>query len=113
VTLAPSWVEVVVSTRTGETYWVDRSAVRFVSWAELLVSVPAVEAIDAEATPVRVRPTDEADALSTAAAPLPPLAVNGEWLKVSIHHLADRIQPEGWIRWRRGDRLLVRYSPLS
>jgi hypothetical protein len=44
---------------------------------------------------------------------LPPLAVQGVWVKVATGHLADRIQPEGWIRWRRGDRLLVTYNPLS
>jgi hypothetical protein len=31
----------------------------------------------------------------------------------SIHHLADRMPPEGWVRWRRGDRLLVVCNPLS
>jgi hypothetical protein len=56
---------------------------------------------------------DASPILSTARAALPPLAVQGDWLKVATGHLADRIQPEGWIRWRRGERLLVIYNPLS
>jgi hypothetical protein len=75
--------------------------------------VPSVEAFDAEANPVRTRPLDAAPILSTARAALPALAVQGDWLKVKTGHLADRIPPEGWIRWRRGDRLLVTYNPLS
>ncbi len=98
---------------TAETYWVDRAQIEFVNWHEFLLSVPSVEAFDSEANPVRARPLDASLILSTARAGLPPLAVQGDWLKVSTGHLADRIQPEGWIRWRRGDRLLVTYNPLS
>lgn len=58
-------------------------------------------------------PVPDSPILATTTAALPPLAVQGDWLKVSIGHLADRIVPEGWIRWRRGDQLLVAYNPLS
>jgi hypothetical protein len=113
LTLTPAWVEVIGNSRTGESWWVDRSQVQFASWPEFLLGVSSVEPFDAEANPVRARPLDNSPILSTASAPLPPLAVQGDWMKVAIGHLADRIQPEGWIRWRRGDRLLVTYSPLS
>lgn len=86
---------------------------QFVGWPELLLAVHSVEALDAEANPVRVRPLDDAPVLSTVRAPLPTLAVQGDWLMVATGHLADRIRPEGWIRWRRDDRLLVAYDPLS
>ena len=82
-------------------------------WQEFLLGVPSVEAFDAEASPVRARPLDAAPILSTARAALPPLAVQGDWLKVATGHLADRMPPEGWIRWRRGNRLLVTYNPFS
>jgi hypothetical protein len=113
VTLSAGWLEVIGNSTTGETYWVDRSEVEFVSWYEFLLSTPSIEAFDANANPIRARPLDAAPILSTARAALPPLAVQGDWLKVATGHLADRIQPEGWIRWRRGDRLLVTYNPLS
>jgi hypothetical protein len=113
LTLTPQWLEVIGNSTTGETRWVDRSQVEFVGWPEFLLSVPSVEPFDAEANPVRVRPFDASSILSTARAAMPPLAVQGDWLKVATKDLADRIQPEGWIRWRRGDRLLVFYNPLS
>jgi len=113
LTLTPQWVEVIGNSTTGETRWEDRSQVEVASWQEFLLSVPSVEAFDAEANPVRARPLDAAPILSTARAALPPLAVQGDWLRVATGDLADRIQPEGWIRWRRGDRLLVLYNPFS
>jgi hypothetical protein len=113
ITLTPAWAEVIGNSRTGETRWVKREAVRFTSWPEFLIGVPSVVAFDAEANPVRARPLDASPILSTASAALPPAAVQGDWLRVETHHLADRMPPEGWIRWRRGDRLLVFYNPLS
>jgi hypothetical protein len=59
------------------------------------------------------------EVLSTAALPLPlaPLAARGDWLRVAPGHLADRIAPSGWIRWRApsatGGRLLVSYAPAE
>lgn len=113
LTLGARWAEVIGNSTTGETRWVDRSQVEFVSWPEFLLNVPSVEAFNAEANPVRARPLDTSPILSTARAALPPLAVQGDWLKVATRDLADRMPPEGWIRWRRGDRLLVTYNPLS
>jgi hypothetical protein len=113
LTLTAEWVEVIGNSVTGETWWIDRSQVEFADWPEFLLSVPSIEAFDAEANPVRSRALDAAPILSTARAALPVLAVQGDWLKVATTELADRMPPEGWIRWRRGERLLVAYNPLS
>jgi hypothetical protein len=113
LTLTADWVEVVGNSTTGETWWIARSDVHFVSWPQYLLSVTSVETLDAEENPVRYRPHDEAGVLSSSWAPLPPLAVQGDWLRVATINLADRIQPSGWIRWRSDDRLLVVCNPLS
>lgn len=113
VTITPMWLEVIGNSRTGETWWVSREAVRFIAWPEFLLTINSVEAFDSEANPVRARPLDDSPILSTAPAALPPLAVQGDWMKVATHELADRMPPDGWIRWRRGDRLLITYNPLS
>lgn len=113
LTLSQEWAEVIGNTQTGQSWWIERSAIRFESWPEFLLGVNSVEALDAEANPVRERPFDQSSIMSTAPEPVPPLAVRGEWLKVGTSHLADRIRPEGWIRWRDGERLLIAYNPLS
>lgn len=69
--------------------------------------------LSGDENPVRARPLDDSPVLATTTGALAPLAIQGDWMKVSISHLADRMPPEGWIRWRRGDRLLVTYNPLS
>ncbi len=113
LTLTRDWMEVIGNTRTGEAAWIDRASARFSAWPEFLLGVHSVEALDSDANPVRARPLDGAPILSSARAALPPLAVQGDWLKVATHALADRMPPDGWIRWRRADRLLIRYNPFS
>lgn len=113
ITLTPQWVEVIGNTTTGDTWWLDRSEIRFSSWPEFLMGVHSVEAAAPESNPVRARPLDASPVLSSARAAVRPLAVQGDWVKVDTSELADRMPPDGWMRWRRGDRLLITFNPLS
>lgn len=113
ITLTPVWVEVIGNRTTGETWWVARDAVGFSAWPEFLLGVASVEAFDPEANPVRARPLDASPVLSSARAVVRVLAVKDEWVQVDTSRLADRMPPEGWMRWRRGDRMLVTFDPLS
>lgn len=113
VSLTPQWVEVIGNATTGETWWVARDDVGISTWPEFLLGVSSVEAFDPEANPVRARPLDGSPVLSSARASVRVLAVTDEWLRVDTSRLADRMPPEGWMRWRRGDRLLVTFDSLS
>lgn len=118
VTVAHEWLEVVVSdpARASRwdppTRWVERRAVAFEPWPVFLLGVPTVAPLDQAANLVRTRPDVSAPPLSEAWLPVRPLAVQGDWLLVSTHGLADRIPPTGWLRWRGGGLLLIRYDPL-
>ena len=112
-TLARHWVEVVVNQRTGETRWVDRHAVRLDLWPDALLNMAAVEVSDPQANPIRSGPDAATPVLRTTLALLQPLAVQGDWLRVGPSELADQQVPQGWVRWRDGDRLLITYSLLS
>ena len=114
MTISKNWIEVVVNRLTGETRWVDAQAVRFVDWPRFLLDVAAVEVPEAGTNPIRIKPLGHASILADAPGiPLPVLGVRGSWLQVATIHVADRIPPWGWIRWREDDRLLISYSPLQ
>jgi hypothetical protein len=113
ITLSQNWIEVEVNSIDGSTRWVASEAVDFTTWTEFILAVPTVEIIDPGTNPIRIKPLDHASEMADGAdALLKPLAVRGEWLMVSTSDLADRMPPTGWIRWRKGDRLLVRYNLL-
>ncbi|MCB0769040.1 MAG: hypothetical protein KDC00_01385 [Flavobacteriales bacterium] len=113
ITLSRAWMEVEVNNIDGTTRWVDRGEVDFVTWPVFIYTVNTVEIIDPEMNPIRIKPLDHASVLAEGtSALLVPIAVQGDWLMVSTNGLADRIAPTGWIRWRDGERLLVRYNLL-
>ncbi len=114
VTYSQNWIEVIVNTTTGQTSWVDGQAIAYREWGTFLTGIVAVEVIDIEKNPIRLKPLDHSSILAQVpGAQLRPIAVQGDWLLVSSVGLADRIVPTGWIRWRRGGQLMITYSMLS
>lgn len=114
VTYSQNWIEVIVNNTNGQTAWVNRQDVGYKEWGTFLTEVVAVEIIDVDKNPIRIKPLDHAGILAQVpGAQLRPIAVKGDWLLVSTVGLADRIVPTGWIRWRHGDVLLITYSLLS
>ena len=113
ITLSGNWAEVVVNETDGRTAWVQRSQGIVRLWPEFILGATAVEILDPATNPIRTKPLDHASPLADGAdALLAPLAVQGDWLLVRTHELADRIQPTGWIRWRKDGVLVVEYSLL-
>ena len=113
VTLSRNWIEVVVNRDTGQTGWVDRHAVDFTDWTTFILEVYAVEIIDPESNPLRVRPLSHAGLVTdTVQGPLQPVAIKREWVQVVFDTGAGR-QGSGWLRWRDSEGLLIRYSLLS
>ena len=113
--LTRHWVEVIVNNTNGQTAWLPRSEVEFVTWVDFFLTVFAVEPIDPEANPLRPRPFLHSDPDEPHAATdghYAPIEIRGDWIHV---RLRSQAQPErdGWFRWRDGDRLTVSYSLLS
>lgn len=114
VTYSQNWLEVIVNNTNGLTRWIDRHAVGYVDWGTYLTSIVAVEIIDIDKNPIRLKPLDNAGILAqVAGAQLRPIAIKGDWMLVSTVGLADRIVPTGWVRWRKDGVLLITYSILS
>lgn len=114
VTYSQNWIEVIVNNMNGQTFWLDAQSVEYKDWGRFLTGVAAVEVLDTDKNPIRSKALDQASIIaSVQGAQLRPIAVKGEWLMVSTVGLADRIVPTGWIRWKKGDQLLISYSVLS
>ncbi len=110
VGLRRDWIEVVVNRTTGLTAWLERDAVEYLDWPTFLLDAFAVEQIDPNRNPIRVRPQDNADRVRTDAEALYPLTIHGDWMQVMLDMDGART---GWIKWRDGWRLLVSFFLLS
>ncbi len=108
-------MEVVVNKQTEQAHWIAATDADFIAWPTFLLNVYAVELVDPGVNQLRVKLLGYAGIIATTPPrfSLTPLAIKGDWMLVSTLGLADRIVPSGWIRWRKDDKLLVRYSLLS
>jgi hypothetical protein len=115
VTVSRNWIEVIVNTKTGKTAWVDKKAVEFLYWPDFFLKVFNVEVMNGAANPVRIKPLDNASVvLNPGRSSLHPVAVQGEWMKVSTAQESPGAIPKmGWIRWKKGNQLLINWSLLS
>ncbi|WP_020570188.1 hypothetical protein [Neolewinella persica] len=107
---APHRVLVELNGNTGQRAWVDRRAIDISFWPEFLSQVFAVYPLDHEKNPVRIKPQDNASEVSSISRDdfLLPDKVVGDWIHVNAMTEGDSEHGfDGWLRWRRGDRLLI------
>lgn len=115
ITISRNWIEVIVNRQTGKTAWVDRNAVTYESWPEFFLEVFSVELISSIKNPLRIKPMENASIVADAGKnSLRPVAIRGEWMKVAIETDSPEAKPRlGWIRWKKGNQVLITWSLLS
>ena len=115
VTIARNWIEVIVNKKTGQTAWVERQAVDFSGWPEFFLEVYSIELLPNLKNLIRIKPQDNASVVSDPGRnSLKPIAVQGEWMKVATLEEKPVVKPRlGWIRWKKGNQMLITWSPLS
>lgn len=111
--VSPNRIEVMFNEQVDKRYWVDRATVKAAFWPDFLSGIFSVEPLAAEDFPLRERPLDHASPLRIDPTQmiLLPRLVRGDWIRVMIS--PDGATPTSrfaWLRWRYGERLLVRWS---
>ena len=101
--------EVVVNEETGLRKYVraDDPTLRFETWESHILRVFSIT-LDLKENPVRNAPHGRVTKAPTRDGPFHPVEVKGEWLKIKWGPAdGGRTAGSGWIRWKRGERLLV------
>lgn len=105
--------EVIVNEETGLKKYVrtDDAVLKLETWEEHVLKVFAVT-FNQEENPLLKAPQGKVKKGPPPDAPLHPVEVQGEWLKVKWYAPSGTGGTEprhdfGWIKWRRGERLLV------
>ena len=113
VGLTQEAVQVIVNQQTGDTRCLDRRQGNMYYWPDFLLSVADVRPLDPTTNPCRIKPLDHASETRDQATTYRPIQVRGDWLQVEGTEAHDTVLSKGWLRWRRGEQLLVSWSLLS
>ena len=107
------FVEVTVNTTNQQTAYVSRYAGKMNYWPDFLLNVHSVEFPDPDKKNIYEKPLMYAGKISTPYSFMKPLRITNEWMYVEL--LDNSYQPlgNGWIKWTKEGKLLVRYSLLS
>jgi len=105
--------EVIANEKTGLKKYVkaDDPSLKFETWENHILKVFAV-GFDRKVNPVLEAPQGRVKKVTRQDAPFHPVEVRGEWLKIkwdvtSGTESKDTKYESGWVRWRRGEKLLV------
>jgi len=112
VRLGKHFAEIKLSEHTGQTAIVDLHSGNLILWPEFLVNVYSLEVDNPD---IRIKPLDHASGLTIPKTTsfYNPVSIKNNWIEVSCTDHNLREVGRGWIKWRDGNRLLVRYSLLS
>jgi hypothetical protein len=114
----PSGFEVIVNNDTGKTFWLKRStATVFKTWGKYLQGMFAVERSGEFKQKIYANPGVRAREINFKGNDCFEVrSMIGEWIQISTASHCENVITKlnsGWIRWRKGNRLLVSYFPTS
>ncbi|TAH40395.1 MAG: hypothetical protein EYC69_11325 [Bacteroidetes bacterium] len=113
LSMTKDFVEVIVNTSTGKTVFVKKSEGTIRFWPEFLLTIHSVEFLSETEHPVFVKPVDYAAEVNYKYEIMHPVMINDTWMQVELLDEEYKFLGKGWIRWREGEKLLIRYNLLS
>ena len=106
-------LEVEINQQTGQSVLIDKFSGDLIYWPEFILNINSVEILKEVPQKIRIKPLDNASEIVTAYVFLQPIAVRGDWLKVNLTDSDFSSLDQGWIKWKSGDKLIIRYSLFS
>ncbi len=117
-----NWIQVVVNEETNLKYWMKNSSVlKYTKWEDFISKVISVRPLDEKNNPILTEPNiDAPKCFKQPTDCLMPVEVIGDWIKVIIEppicdetgDLEEEDIFEGYIRWKKENRLLIDYFLL-
>jgi hypothetical protein len=107
------FIKVEGNKQNNQLTYLDKRQGKFFSWAEFILSVNSVEFINKDSQSVHIKPLDIADPIKVDFVFMQPLLVEEDWMYVRLTNMNFAEKGKGWIRWRKENQLLIRYSLLS
>ncbi|QTY27906.1 hypothetical protein [Flavobacterium sp. CS20] len=122
LTPTDKWIEVIVNNETGKSYWIENTELtEFKNWEEFLKNMFGVARLPDFKQSIKTKPTENvADIKYQGTDCFVVKSMKGDWIEISTPDHCDDSYTEstttinsGWIRWRKGNKLLIDYFTTS
>ncbi len=112
-----AWLEVIVNNEDGKSYWIKRTTETvFQTSEEYFKAMFSIDRLPDEKQEIRVQPTDASAKIQYEGRHCFIVkSVKGDWIEIATegHCATEKVTQikSGWIRWRRGEKLLIKCYP--
>ena len=114
------WLELIVNNENGMTLWVKRTkATKYLTWEEYLKDMFAVDRLESNKQKIRKMPSDTAAEIKYEGRDCFEVkSLKGDWIEINSTDHCDEGSnttkiDRGWIKWKEGDKLLIKYYTPS
>ncbi|MGI9544326.1 MAG: hypothetical protein ACR2MX_13785 [Cyclobacteriaceae bacterium] len=107
------FVEVTVNTQTQQSAYVSRYAGKIAYWPDFLLLVNSVELVSTSKQKVHVKPLSYAGEVTISFEFMSPVLVKDDWMRVNLMDDNFKKVGQGWVQWKKDNKLLISYSLLS
>lgn len=122
LTNSDNWFEIIVNNETEKTYWLKNThSTEFKNWEEYLKDMFSVERHPSFPQQIRTEPTDNSQKLKYQGTDCFVVkSMNGDWIEITTPEYCDENFTDsktpvksGWIKWRKGNELMINYFTTS
>ncbi|MCG2419030.1 hypothetical protein K8089_08335 [Aequorivita sp. F47161] len=104
------FIEVEVNKKTGQTAYLNKHIGQLLFWPEFLLSTASIEFLEGKSQTPKIKPLDYAAEVHTPFLKMKPLQVKDEWIQVVLKNQNFQEVDKGWIRWKRDNKLLIKFE---
>lgn len=113
ISVGRDFVEVSVNDKIQKISYLDRFAGEILYWPEFLLRVHSVELLSGSEQKIHIKPLDYAGEVNMKFDFLKPVMIQDEWMSVELYDENYVRLGNGWIQWKKNNKLLISYSLLS
>lgn len=114
------WLEVVVNSLSGQTFWIKQTKeTKFLTWENYLQGMFGVSRLENEKQKIRSSASDNGQEIKYEGSDCFQVkSLQGDWIEIFTPGHCDAYGSKtqvrsGWIRWKNGEKLLIRYYTTS
>ena len=110
--------QIIVNNKTNQTYWVKRNqSMTFLTWETFLKNMFSVARLNISDQKIRKLPIENAEQINYKGKDCFQVkSMKGDWIEIFTADNCDQSKTKlktGWLKWRQGNKLLIKYFITS